>query len=79
MDQHEAGAEMNLEIQTKRLAPGKYRVLRSDGREFIILRGLLEWVIEAQDTGAVGGHPTFSGAKYSIKQGWCHATREQKQ
>ena len=70
---------MNLSIQTTRIAPGKYRVCRADGREFIILRGTYEWVIEAQDTGAVGGHPTFSGAKCSIKQGWCPATKEQEQ
>lgn len=70
---------MNLEIKTERVAPGKYLVRRSDGREFIILRGTLEWVIEAQDTFAVDGCPTLSGAKYNIQQGWSKATRKIKQ
>lgn len=70
---------MNLEIQTERIAPGKYRVRRSDGREFVILRGRREWVVEAQDTFAVTGASTLQVAKSTIRYGWDKATKELKQ
>lgn len=70
---------MNLEIETERLASGKYRVHRSDGRVFVILRGRYEWVVEAQDTFAVTGASTLHVAKSTIRHGWDKATKELKQ
>lgn len=57
-------------IKTKKFRQGKYVVSRDDGRSFVVLRATREWVIQAQDTLAVGGAQTLRAALYDIRDGW---------
>jgi hypothetical protein len=60
-------------LVVSRLRAGKYLVRRvRDGALFTVLRAQLnsEWIIENDETCALGGHPTLRGALYDIRDGW---------
>ena len=65
--------ETKLTAKKTKLKNGKYRVERSDGKVFHLIRSAFKtsrvnWTIEDQDTYEVYGAPTIECAMYDIEQ-----------
>jgi hypothetical protein len=64
-----------LEIEVFRIENGKYRIIRSDGEEYLVLKSSLpmewptEWIIERRSDCKIDVCKTLSGAKREILSG----------
>lgn len=61
-----------LEIEITRIKPGKYRVHRSDGEQYLILRSFykpVEWIIERRSDCKIDTCKTLAGCKRELISG----------